>query len=143
MHPKGIDMHPILRSPPLPSYLASSLAPQAKPKPALISVCYFHMYAELNACMRKTVGCMYAEFGCMDAETVGCKVYGCWVQSIWILLGACLCLLGACLWIGWAHVCGCWVQLYGDVWVQSICLLDASLIRLIACLIVGSLPDSR
>ena len=30
-------------------------------------------------------------------------VCGCWVQSIWILLGACLCLLGACLWLGWVQ----------------------------------------
>ena len=49
--------------------------------------------------------------------------------SLWILLGACLCLLGACLWIGWVHVCGCWVQ--------------SMRLRLGACLIVGSLPDSR
>ena len=62
----------------------------------------------------------------------------------------------------WVHVCGySWVQsmsllnacirtrlcakytvvgckVYGDVWVQSICLLGASLIRLVACLTVGS-----
>ena len=49
--------------------------------------------------------------------------------SLWILLGACLCLLGACLWIGWVHVCGCWVQ--------------SLRLRLGACLTVGSLPDSR
>ena len=35
-------------------------------------------------------------------------------------------------------VCGCCVNVYGAVWVQSICLLGASLIRLIACLTVGS-----
>ena len=38
-------------------------------------------------------------------------------------------------------VVGC--KVYGDVGVQSICLLGASLIRLRACLIVGSLPDNR
>ena len=55
------------------------------------------------------------------------NVCGCWVQSLWILLGACLCRLGACLWIGWVHA-----------WL------------LVACLTVGSfvwlevaLPDSR
>ena len=89
-----------------------------------------------------------------------------WVQSmrllgacIWRFLGACMRILGACIWkrlgacmrfLGAKYaetfgckVCGCWVHVYGDVWVQSICLLGASLIRLIACLIVGSLPDSR
>ena len=31
------------------------------------------------------------------------QIYGYfWVQS--------LCLLGACLWLGWVHVCGCWVH---------------------------------
>ena len=53
------------------------------------------MYAELNACMRKRLGaCMrnlgakYMEtVGCMYA-VVGCKVCGCWVQSIWRRLGA-------------------------------------------------------
>ena len=59
-----------------------------------------------------------------------------WVQSLF-LLGACMRKrLGAKY-----AVVGC--KVYGDVWVQSICLLGASLIRLIACLIVGSLPDSR
>ena len=84
-------------------------------------------------------------------EAVGCKVCGCWVHPYEK---------------NWAHVCGCWVhvcgngwvqsmrllgakyadvgcKIYGDVWVQSICLLGASLIRLVACLTVGSLPDSR
>ena len=94
------------------------------------------MYAE-------TFWCMYAEFGCMYAETVGCKVCGSWVQvygEFWVHVYA-----------FWVHVygsvgCMCAVvgcKVYGDVWVQSICLLGASLIRLIACVIVGSLPDSR
>ena len=81
-------------------------------------------------------GCMsMARLGAKYAE-VGCKVYGYF----------------------WVHVYAFWVHVYGsvgcmyavvgckvcrDVWVQSICLLGASLIRLIACLIVGRLPDSR
>ena len=52
-----------------------------------------------------------------------------WVQS--------LCLLGACLWIGWVHVCGCWVHVCGYVWVQSMRLLGASFIT------AESLPGSR
>ena len=63
--------------------------------------------------MRLLLGAKSAPFGCMYAETVGCMY----------------------------AVVGC--KVYGDVWVQSICLLGASLIRLIACLTVGSLPDSR
>ena len=68
------------------------------------------MYAE-------TPGCMYADFGCMSMErlgakyaVVGCKVCGCWVQSMRMLgasmrklLGACMRLLGASLWSGWVH----------------------------------------
>ena len=56
-----------------------------------------------------TFGCMYAPLGCMSmarlaakSAEVGCKVCGGWVQSmrklgasLWILLSACLCLLGA------------------------------------------------
>ena len=30
------------------------------------------MHAELNACMRKRLGAMYADVGCMYAEAVGC-----------------------------------------------------------------------
>ena len=55
------------------------------------------------------------------------KVCGCWVQSIWRRLGACLCLPGACLWIGWVHVCGCGVQ--------------SLRLRLGACLTVCSFPE--
>ena len=55
---------------------------------------------------------------------------------MWKLLGACMRILGACLWSGWAHVCGCWVQVYGAVGCKS-------MERLGACLTVGSLPDSR
>ena len=57
----------------------------------------------LEPCM-DTFGCMYAVVGCMYAETVGCKVCGCWVQSMRMLgaylrklLGACMRLLGASL----------------------------------------------
>ena len=46
------------------------------------------MYAE-------TIGCMYAPFGCMYAATFGCKVCGCWVQSLRLRLGACMRKLGA------------------------------------------------
>ena len=74
---------------------------------------YMCMQLLLGPCMRLFLGAKYAPFGCMYAETVGC-IYA---------------------------VVGC--KVYGDVWVQSICLLGASLIRLIACLTVGSLPDSR
>ena len=37
------------------------------------------MHAELNPCMRKTFGCMYADSGCMYAERLGAKyaVVGC------------------------------------------------------------------
>ena len=74
---------------------------------------------------------------------VGCKVYG----DVWVHVYA-----------FWVHVYAFWVHVYasvgcmyavvvcevnGDVRVQSIYLLGASLIRLKACLIVGSLPDSR
>ena len=93
--------------------------------------------------MRLLLGAKYAPFGCMYAETVGCmyavvgcKVYGYfWVHvyAFWVhVYGSVGCKY---------EVVGC--KVYGDVWVQSICLLGASLIRLIACLIVGSLPDSR
>ena len=101
------------------------------------------MYAELNACMRKRLGacmrrlgaCMRKRLGAKYAD-VGCKVYG----AVWVHVYA-----------FWVHVytsVGCMYadvgcKVYGDVWVQSICLLGASLIRLLACLIVGSLPDSR
>ena len=58
------------------------------------------MYAE-------TFGCMYAEFGCMYAKTVGCKVCGCWVQSVRLLVAkyaivGCKSMerLGACLTVG-------------------------------------------
>ena len=60
----------------------------------------------LGAKYTETFGCMSMPFGCMSMDR-----------------------LGACLWIGWVHVCGCWVQ--------------SLRLRLGACLIVGSLPDSR
>ena len=69
--------------------------------------------AEVGCKSMESFGCMSMPFGCMYVGTVGCKVCGCWVQSMRRRLGACICLLGA------------------------------SLIWLIACLIVGSLPDSR
>mgnify|MGYP000547474855 CR=1 FL=1 len=51
-----------------------------------------------------------------------------WVQS--------LCLLGACLWLGWVHVCGCWVQVCGR--------LGACMRKLGASFITAEgLPDSR
>ena len=50
-----------------------------------------------------TFGCKVYAFWVHVYGSVGCKVCGSWVRSIWILLGACLCLLGACLWIGWVH----------------------------------------
>ena len=86
-------------------------------------------YAPFGCMYAETFGCMYADFGCMYMEAVGCmyavvgcKVCGCCVQSM-RLLGA-------------KHaVVGC--KVCGNVWVQSICLLGASLIRLIACLTVG------
>ena len=99
--------------------------------------------------------------------SVGCKVCGSWVQvygefwvhvyafwvhvcgngwvqsmrklgaSLWRVLGACLCLLGACLWIGWVHVCGCWVQSIwrrlGAKYMPFGCISDTA----------DSLPDSR
>ena len=71
------------------------------------------MYAELNACMRKRLGARMRNLGACMRRRLGAR---------------------------YADV-GC--KVYGDVWVQSICLLGASLIRLKACLIVGSLPDSR
>ena len=75
--------------------------------------------------------------------SVVCKVCGSWVQvygEFWVHV-----------YVFWVHVygsvgCMCAVvgcKAYGDVWVQSICLLGASLILLKACLIVGNLPDSR
>ena len=69
-----------------------------------------------------TFGCMYVPFGCMSmarlgakSAVVGCKVCGCWVQSMRMLGAYLRKLLGACM-----------------------RLLGASLIRLIACLPVGS-----
>ena len=66
------------------------------------------MYAELNACMRKRLGACMRNLGACMRKRLGAKY----------------------------AVVGC--KVYGDVWVQSICLLGASLIRLIACLTVGS-----
>ena len=111
----------------------------------------------LGACMQLLLGAKYAPFGCMYAETVGCKVYGCWVQvcGSWVQVYGCFWVHVYAFWVHvyafWVHVygsVGCMYaavgcKVYGDVWVQSICLLGASLIRLKACLIVGSLPDSR
>ena len=61
---------------------------------------------------------------------LGACLWSGWVQSmgnlgacIWKLLGACMRILGASIWSGWVHVCGCWVQ--------SMRLLGA-------CLTVGS-----
>ena len=68
---------------------------------------------KLGAKYMDTFGCMSMPFGCMSMDRLGAK---------------------------YADV-GC--KVYGDVWVQSICLLGASMIWPIACLIVGSLPDSR
>ena len=79
--------------------------------------------------MYGTLVCMYADFGCMYAETVGCKVCGCWVHSM-RLSGAKYAVVGAkyafvgCKYadVGCKHaetlgcnVCGCWVQVYGAV----------------------------
>ncbi len=79
-------------------------------------------------------------------------------QSIWRVLGACMRILGACLWIGWVHVCGCWVQsmrllgakyaVVGCMYMETLGCMYAvvgckSMERLGACLTVGSLPDSR
>ena len=50
--------------------------------------------------MRKTFRRMYTEVGCMYAETVGCKVYGCWVQ-VYVYV--------------WVHVYAFWVHVYGSV----------------------------
>ena len=82
----------------------------------------------LGACMRllgaksAEVGCMYMEtFGCMYAEAVGCKVCGCWVQSIWRLLGACMRLLGASLkrLIACLTVGGYTLHVYPLAWAQG------------------------
>jgi len=71
--------------------------------------------------MRRLLGAKSAPFGCMFAETVGCMyaVVGCM----------------------YAETVGC--KVFGNVWVQSIRLLGACLIRLIACLTEGSLPHCR
>ena len=84
------------------------------------------MPAELNACMRKTPGCMYADFGYMSMER----------------LGACMRMLGAryavvgCM---YAETLGC---KYAVVGCESMERLGACL-TVFACLTVGSLPDSR
>ena len=98
-------------------------------------------------------------------------VCGCWVQSIWRRLGACMRNLGACMrkrlgakyavvgckvygdaWVHvyafWVHVYAFWVHVYGSVGcmyaVVGCMYAVASLrLRLGACLTVGSLPDSR
>ena len=43
------------------------------------------------------------------------KLYIVFIQEIWVQIYGyfwvqSLCLLGACLWLGWVHVCGCWVH---------------------------------
>ena len=70
-------------------------------------------YAVVGCKSMDTFGCMSMPFGCMSMDRLGAKYAD----------------------VGF--------KVYGDVWVKSICLLGASLIRLIACLTVGSLPDSR
>ena len=71
----------------------------------------------LGANLWLLLGAKSMPFGCMSMARLGAKSA---VQSIWILLGACLCLLGACLWLGW---------------VQSLRKLGASLWRVLgACL---------
>ena len=47
-----------------------------------------------------------------------------------------------CLWSS-IFVCGCWVHVYGNVWVHVCGCWVHLWQRLIACLTVGSLPDSR
>ena len=47
-------------------------------------------YAEVGSKSMETFGCMSMPFGCMYAEPAGCKVCGCWVQSMRLRLGACL-----------------------------------------------------
>ena len=61
-------------------------------------------------------------FGCMYAEAVGCKVCGCWVQSIWRRLGACMRLLGASM----RKRLGACMRLLGASFITA-----------------GSLPDNR
>ena len=96
--------------------------------------------------MRLLLGAKSAPFGCMYAETVGCKVCAFWVHvygsvgcmcevvgckvcgEVWVQS---LCLLGACPWLGWVHVCGCWVQ---SIWRR----LGAKYAATFGCM-----PDSR
>ena len=49
----------------------------------------------LGACIRKRLGAKHADVGCKSAATFGCKVCGCWVQSMRRRLGASMRLLGA------------------------------------------------
>ena len=56
------------------------------------------------------LGARSVPFGCMSMArlgakyaVVGCKVYG----YFWVHVYT---FLGACLWLGWVHVCGCWVH---------------------------------
>ena len=93
------------------------------------------MYAE-------TLGCMYADFGCMYMETFGCKYadFGCKYME---QLGACMRVLGAKYAVVGCKVCGCWVHICGNSWVHVCGCWVHLWQRLIACLTVGSLPDSR
>ena len=73
--------------------------------------------------------------------------------NLWLLLGACLCLLGACLWLGWVQsmrklgakymdTFGCMSILFGCMYAAFGCMSMAPLgacMRLLgACLTVGS-----
>ena len=131
MHPKGIDMHPnvSIYFAPNNRILSQVTVFENGPLPIGCKVCgswvqvYAYFWVHVYVFWVHVYG------------SVGCKVCGSWVQSIWILLGACLCLLGACLWIGWVHVCGCWVQVYGDVWVHvyAFCHIQVESIRIMSC----------
>ena len=55
------------------------------------------------------LGAKYAEVGCKSMERLGAKyaVVGCKSMDTF---GCMYAAFGACLWLGWVHVCGCWVH---------------------------------
>ena len=54
------------------------------------------MYAELNACMRKLLGCKYADFGCMSIKHLGACMRKC-LGAKYADVGCKSMELGACL----------------------------------------------
>ena len=63
----------------------------------------------LGANLWLLLGAKSMPFGCMSMARLGAKyaVVGCKSMDTF---GCSMRLLGACLWLGWVHVCGCLVH---------------------------------